>query len=264
MTSYLDTHNHVGLTDLKEDLDDLGQKCREAGIRAGVITTGTVGDFERVSEVARKLHWGYCVGLHPLYIREDYQADLQYLKEFLLAHLDDEHLVGIGEIGLDFYVEGLDRSNQEKAFEAQLQLAQIFNLAVSVHSRRALYRVMALMARYPKVQAALHAFSGSQEEMRQVIKRGYYVGFGGAMTYSGSKRVRQAAFVCPEDKILLETDSPDMSPSFSETGHSSPLFLPRYLKELALLRKVTPELLGQRIFENSLNAFPRMKKLIFH
>ena len=262
MPVYIDTHNHVGLTEVSEDLEAFAQKCREAGIRSGVITTGTVKDFERVSQVAQKLHWGYCVGLHPLYISEDYQADLQSLKEFLTTHLDDEYLVGIGEIGLDFYVEGLNRVNQEKVFEAELQLAQSFNLSVSVHSRRALYRVMALMGRYPEVRGALHAFSGSSEELKQAVKRGYFLGFGGAMTYSGSKRVRQAALLCPQDRLLLETDAPDMAPSFSETGHSSSLFLPRYLEELSRLRNESAELLGQKIFENSLNAFPRMRRFV--
>ena len=189
----IDTHNHVGLAPLAQSLEVLAQKASAMGVVCGVITAGGVEDFERVRQTAQKLNWGYCVGLHPLYIRENWQADIKALSAFLETHQDDPHLVGIGEIGLDFYVEGLDRDRQEAVFKEELQLALRFNLPVSLHSRRALYRVLALMKEYPTVSGVLHAFAGSLDEMKQAVRRGLYLGMGGAMTFPGSKRVRTAA-----------------------------------------------------------------------
>lgn len=258
----IDTHNHVGLAPLAQSLEVLAQKASAMGVVCGVITAGGVEDFERVRQTAQKLNWGYCVGLHPLYIRENWQADIKALSAFLETHQDDPHLVGIGEIGLDFYVEGLDRDRQEAVFKEELQLALRFNLPVSIHGRRALYRVLALMKEYPTVSGVLHAFAGSLDEMKQAVRRGLYLGMGGAMTFPGSKRVRTAAIQAPFGSLVLETDAPDMPPVFSETKKSSPLDLPRYLSELADLRQEDESVLSKALFMNSLSAFPKLKVLL--
>ncbi|HIU37488.1 MAG TPA: TatD family hydrolase [Candidatus Aphodousia faecigallinarum] len=258
----IDTHNHVGLAALDESLDLLSEKAVQAGVIAGIITAGTVEDFEKVSETAERLQWAYCVGLHPLYVRKDWQADLEVLEDFLASHINDPRLVGIGEIGLDFYVEDLDRDLQERVLEKELELAAKFQLPVSLHSRRSLYRVMAALKKYPSVGGVLHAFSGSLEEMRQAVQRGLYLGFGGAMSYEGSKRVRQAAAVAPLSSIVLETDAPDMPPKFSMTHRSSPLDLPSYLDILTAIRAEERSLLEDALFHNSLAAFPRLKALL--
>ena len=116
MLEFIDTHNHVGLASLGETLEAVATKSKAAGVRCAVITCAAADDFERAAEAARALHWGYCVGLHPLYLSESSFEDLKRLRAFALSHRDDPHLVGIGEIGLDFYVEGLDRQQQECVF----------------------------------------------------------------------------------------------------------------------------------------------------
>lgn len=262
MTQFIDTHNHVGIAPISEALGVVLEKTLALGIEACVITTATVEDFDQAARVARRLGWGYCVGLHPLYIREQYQSDLVRLKDFVKNHIQDPYLVGIGEIGLDFFVEGLDRQRQQRAFEAQLQLAQETGLAVSLHSRRALYRVMECLNQFPKVRGVLHAFAGSVEQAQQAIEKGFYLGFGGAMTFEGSKRVRKVAAEILSDAIVLETDAPDMPPSFAKIKESSPLFLPLYLEQLSALRNENSEQLGRILYENSLNAFPRLRTLL--
>ena len=218
----IDTHNHVGLAPLAQSLEVLAQKASAKGVVCGVITAGGVEDFERVRQTAQKLNWGYCVGLHPLYIRENWQADIKALSAFLETHQDDPHLVG----------------------------------------SRALYRVLALMKEYPTVSGVLHAFAGSLDEMKQAVRRGLYLGMGGAMTFPGSKRVRTAAIQAPFGSLVLETDAPDMPPVFSETKKSSPLDLPRYLSELADLRQEDESVLSKALFMNSLSAFPKLKVLL--
>ena len=168
---------------------------------------------------------------------------------------------GIGEIGLDFYVEGLDRQQQECVFKEELALAQELNLPVSVHSRRALFKVMECLAAYPGVKGALHAFSGSVEQAKDAASKGFYLGFGGALTYPGSKRVRACAKVLAAEHLLLETDAPDMAPAFRSEGPSHPADLPAYLEELSRIRAVSSDTLSAVIYRNSLNAFPKLAAL---
>lgn len=262
MVRFIDTHNHVGLAELSDSLEVMARKASFVGVVAGVITTGCVEDFERAREVAHRLGWGYCVGLHPMYLHEQSDEDVQKLKKFVYEHMDDSHLVGIGEIGLDFYVSRPDKALQERILKKELELAAETHLPVSVHSRRALYRVMAMMADYPQVRAALHAFAGSEQEALQCVRRGYFLGFGGAMTYEGSKRVRRALASLGSQALLLETDAPDMAPSFAENGRSTPVDLPRYLQEMSRIRGEDSEALGRVIYENSFLAFPRLRNVV--
>lgn len=262
MLRFIDTHNHVGVAPISWDLNLLAEKLSQSGIRCGVITAGGVDDFEAAADTARKLGWGYCVGLHPMYIRDQYQDDLLALRSFVQSHLHDPYLVGIGEIGLDFYVPGLDRDRQLSVLHEELQLAADAALTVSVHSRRALYKVMEVLSFYPGLKVVLHAFAGSLEEVRQAEKRGYFLGVGGAVTYEGSKRVRAVAKEAAPDSLVLETDAPDMAPAFAAAQGSDPTFLPRYLDVIAQLRSQTPENLAEVIFENSLRAFPKLLGVI--
>ena len=262
MVQFIDTHNHVGIAELSETLDVMIAKPHSCGIVAGIITTGSVEDFERAREVAHCLGWGYCVGLHPMYLHENSDDDVLVLKKFVYEYFDDPYLVGIGEIGLDFYVSQPDKALQERIFKKELELAADTHLPVSVHSRRALYRVIAIMADYPQVKGALHAFAGSEQEALQCVRRGFFLGFGGAMTYEGSKRVRKALACVGTQALLLETDAPDMAPSFSENGRSTPVDLPRYLEQMSRIRAEDSEELGRVIYENSLLAFPRLRNVL--
>ena len=118
------------------------------------------------------------------------------------------------------------------------------------------------MADYPQVKGALHAFAGSEQEALQCVRRGFFLGFGGAMTYEGSKRVRKALACVGTQALLLETDAPDMAPSFSENGRSTPVDLPRYLEQMSRIRAEDSEELGRVIYENSLLAFPRLRNVL--
>ena len=262
MLRFIDTHNHVGVAPISWDLPLLADQLTQAGVWGGVITAGGVDDFEAAADTARKLGWGYCVGLHPMYIRDQYRWDLDELRRFVLSHRDDPYLIGIGEIGLDFYVPGLDRARQLTVLQEELQLAADAGLTVSVHSRRALYKVMEVLSFYPSLKVVLHAFAGSLEEVRQAEKRGYFLGVGGAVTYEGSKRVRAAAKEVSLERLVLETDAPDMAPAFAAGLHSDPTFLSRYLETIAALRGQNKELLGEAIYENSLRAFPKLRCVI--
>lgn len=258
----IDTHSHFGLVDTGDDMNVLLERARALGVVCGIITTGSVGDFERVRDIAHAIGWGYAVGIHPLFIHEAKDEDLEILSQFLELHQDDPHLVAVGEIGLDRYMENPDNDRQERFFKVQLQLAHKYQLPVSVHSRRALFKVVEILKDLPDVQVALHAFAGSLDEVKNLAKLGYKMGFGGALTYTGSKRVRQAAAYLPIESLLLETDTPDMPPAFNAKGTSEPSYLEQYLQELAIVRQEDKEALEHQIFQNTMELFPKLQALL--
>ena len=255
----IDTHSHFGIVPVAESLQGALERSRKAGVVCGLITTGTHEDFEKARLEARRIGWGYCVGIHPIFVHRVSEDALLSLESSLTDHIDDPYLIGIGEIGLDFYIEDPDRKRQEYFFKRQMALAERFALPVSIHARRSLYRVIEVMDEYRSVGGSVHAFPGSPEQAREVLKRGYGIGIGGALTYPGSKRLRRCAAAVEADALLLETDAPDMPPSFNAKGQSEPAYLAAYLEELSRIRGEDAAGLQEQIFKNTLRFFPRLK-----
>ncbi|MCI5897012.1 MAG: TatD family hydrolase [Candidatus Aphodousia sp.] len=255
--TFIDTHSHVGLAGTFEETLQEVESARALGVSIGLMTTGRCSDFSHIIDWAPRLGWSYTLGLHPLFIQEESEKSLELLRETIASHLDDPYLIGVGEIGLDFYVEGLDREKQEFFFAEQLKIAQVFSLPVTIHARRSLYRVMHFVKAIGVTGGAIHAFTGSVEEAKDVRRVGLYLGVGGAVTYTGSKKVRKIVTELGLENIVLETDSPDMAPTF-DAERSKAEYLPRYAQTIADLLKVDVKEVRQKTGENALNAFGRL------
>lgn len=255
--TFIDTHSHVGLAGTFEETLQEVESARALGVSIGLMTTGRCSDFSHIIDWAPRLGWSYTLGLHPLFIQEESEKSLELLRETIASHLDDPYLIGVGEIGLDFYVEGLDREKQEFFFAEQLKIAQVFSLPVTIHARRSLYRVMHFVKAIGVTGGAIHAFTGSVEEAKDVRRVGLYLGVGGAVTYTGSKKVRKIVAELGLENIVLETDSPDMAPTF-DAKRSKAEYLPRYAQTIADLLKVDVKEVRQKTGENALNAFGRL------
>lgn len=255
--AFIDTHSHVGLAGTFEEALQEVENARALGVSTGLMTTGSSADFSRIITLAPRLGWGYTLGLHPLFIQEESEKSLELLHEMIASHLDDPYLIGVGEIGLDFYVEGLNREMQEFFFAEQLKIAREFALPVTIHARRSLYRVMHFVKAIGVMGGAIHAFTGSVEEAKDVRRAGLYLGVGGAVTYTGSKKVRKIVTELGLENIVLETDSPDMAPAF-DAKRSRAEYLPRYAQTIADLLKVDVQKVRQKTGKNALNAFGRL------
>jgi TatD DNase family protein len=162
-------------------------------------------------------------------------ADLAVLR----AWLANEKPVAVGEIGLDFYVTDVDPARQEFFFVEQLKLAREFDLPVLLHVRRAVDQILKQLRRIGVPVGIAHAFNGSRQQADEFIKLGFKLGFGGAMTFSGSTRIRALAAELPLEFIVLETDAPDIPPAWLNGGRNAPAELPEIARELAGLRGVS-------------------------
>ena len=259
---FIDTHSHLDVLAGESDFESWMEQARSLGVKTGLITTGDSKGFEVARACAHRVDWAYGLGIHPMFIEGVQDCELEVLDQALEKNIEDARLVAVGEIGLDFYIDNPDKERQERFFVEQMRLAEKYDLPVSVHARRALYRVMAIIKAFPRVKGVIHAFPGSKEEARQIADLGWKLGVGGAVTYPGSKRLRDVVRYAPIDALVLETDCPDMAP-FNRSDHRSyPADIATYATIVAELRGESPKVLSEALFTNTLSVFPRLSKLL--
>ena len=183
------------------------------------------------------------------------QAHRRHDLDTLRAWLQRERPVAVGECGLDFYVEGLDRDEQAHYFDVQLALAVESGLPVIVHARRAVDAVIAAIRRHPGVRGVVHSFPGSPEQARQLHQLGFLLGVGGPVTYPRANRLRQLVASMPLDQLLLETDAPDQPDAGHRGQRNEPARLTRVLDVVAGLRNEAREAIAAATTANAERLF---------
>lgn len=268
----IDTHCHMDARELAHDVDAVRLLARARGVARLVIPAVDVHNFSAVQALARRHGDGYALGIHPMCTPGAGNADLATLEQWLQQSVDDPHLVAVGEIGLDFFVPGLDAAHQEALFTAQLQLAQRRGLPVLLHVRRSADRVLKGVRAVPGLTGIAHAFNGSLQQAQAFIALGFKLGFGGGMTHERALQLRRLARDLPLSSIVLETDTPDIPPHWlyrtaaeradgSLQGRNTPAELPRIAKALADLRGVPLADLARQTTANALQMLPRLAAL---
>ena len=205
----IDSHCHLTDPRLGEQLDVVLGRARAAGV-GRMITIGTdVADAERCIALCRRHANVRCaVGIHPNYTHE---ADLNDLPR-LRALQADPSVLALGEMGLDYFHKFAGRARQLAFFEPQLQMAADLGRPVVIHSREATDDTLAVMRAFPAVRAVFHCFTGTPDEARKILDAGYLLGFTGAVTFKKADAVREALALTPNDRMLVETDAPYLTP----------------------------------------------------
>lgn len=253
----IDTHTHLDFPDFDADRPALLAESRALGVRQMVVLGVYRDNWQRVWDLVQSdpdLH--AALGLHPVYLDQHRPDDMTHLRDWLARLAGHRQLCAVGEIGLDYYIENLDRERQQTLFEAQLQLAAEFELPALIHVRRSHAAVIATLKRLPLKRAGIiHAFAGSFEEAREYIKLGYKLGLGGAATWPQALRMHRVQAKLPLDAIVLETDSPDMAPAMFPGQRNSPAHLPAICEALAGIMAVSPEQLAEASTANARQLF---------
>ncbi|NBN89069.1 MAG: TatD family deoxyribonuclease [Actinobacteria bacterium] len=249
---WTDTHCH-----LEDNRMDLGTEAavraaRDAGVST-MITIGCDADTSRAAIAVAAQHpevWA-TVGLHP--------HEAQHGTDQLLPFIDQPRVIAIGECGLDYYYEHSDRPSQRRAFAEQIALAHQHELTLVVHTRDAWDETLDILdAEGVPTNTVMHCFSGGPEHAKLCLDRGMFLSFSGIVTFKNAADLRDAALMCPEDRLLVETDSPYLAPVPHRGKQNQPAFVAVVGNAIAKLRNVAPEHLAEATSRNARRAFPRM------
>jgi len=253
----IDTHTHLDFPDFDLDRQALLDESRALGVRQMVILGVYQSNWQRVWDLVQSdpdLH--AALGLHPVYLDDHRPEHLAELGDWLTRLAGHRQLCAVGEIGLDYFIETLDRKRQQALFEAQLQLATDFNLPALIHVRRSHAAVIATLKRFKLKRAGIiHAFAGSQEEAREYIRLGFKLGLGGAATWPQALRMHRVLARLPLESVVLETDSPDMAPAMFPGQRNSPAHLPAICGALADIMAISPKQLAAASTANARELF---------
>ena len=248
-----DTHAHYDSSAFNPDREAVLAALPEAGV-ALVVDPGCdlPTSWAALALAEQFPHVYAAVGIHPEDCAGYTDADLDALRQ-LCRH---DKAVAIGEIGLDYYwAENPPREFQQQVFRRQLELALELDMPVIIHDREAHGDSLAIVKEYPGLRGVFHCFSGSPEMAAELLKRGWYLGFDGPITYKNAKRAPEVAAMTPLDRILVETDSPYMTPVPFRGKRNDSRYLPYVLEKLAEWKGVTTEEMTDITFANGKRLF---------
>ena len=248
-----DTHAHYDSNGFNADRHEVLSSLPERGVGLVVDPGCDLPSSRAAIALAEQYPHVYAaVGIHPEDCAGTDEASYDALRE-LCRH---EKVVAIGEIGLDYYwKENPPKEFQQQVLRRQLELALELDLPVIIHDREAHGDTLAVVRDYPALRGVFHCFSGSPEMAEELLKRGWYLGFDGPITYKNARRAPEVAAITPLDRILIETDSPYLSPVPFRGKRNDSTNLPYVVEKLAEWKGVTPAEMERITWENGKRLF---------
>ena len=243
-----DTHAHMDDRAFDQDREELLQSLPGQGIGLLMNPGCSLESSRNVDKLTKRYDYIYgAVGSHPDVADEVNEA---VLEEYRMLCKQNPKIKAIGEIGLDYHYEDIPRELQLKAFRMQMELARELNLPAIVHERDAHQDGMAVVDEFPEVKGVFHCYSGSAEMAKELVKRGWYIGFTGVLTFKNARKAIEVAASIPLDRIVIETDCPYMSPEPFRGKRNDPGKVYRMAEKLAEIHGISVEEARRVTFEN--------------
>ncbi|MBR2525025.1 TatD family hydrolase [bacterium] len=250
---FIDTHSHI---DMIEDieLETIIKNANENGIKKIIIPSADESSFEPVLKICEKYENVFCMlGVFP---QEAQKWNEKTADTILTLAKNNRKVIGIGEIGLDYYWDTSFVELQKDIFIKQIEIANELNLPFAVHDREAHKDTFDIITRYNKgSDVLLHCFSGSVEFARECIKEGFYLALGGVVTFKNAKKMKEVAMDIPLDRLMLETDAPYLTPVPHRGKTNEPKYIPLIAQEIANLRGIEVEEVAKQTTLNAEKVF---------
>ena len=248
-----DTHAHYDDSRFDGDRDAVLAALPEAGVELVLDPGCDLPSSRAAAALAERYGHVYAAaGIHPENCAGFQDADLAALRQLLAQ----PKVAAIGEIGLDYYwAENPPRDFQQMVFRKQLALAEELDLPVIVHDREAHGDSLSIIQEFPAVTGVFHCFSGSPEMAEELLKRGWYLGFDGPITYKNARRAPEVVAITPLERMVVETDAPYLSPVPVRGRRNDSRYLPHVIAKLAEWKGVTPEEMTRITCENGKQLF---------
>lgn len=230
---YIDTHCHL-FEEYYDDLDKIINQCMESGVSRVIVNGSDMKSNMEVLKLIDKYDIVYgAIGFHPTELNDFEWDNFKFLED----NINNKRIVAIGEIGLDYHYDDTDKDKQIEIFKKQLDIASKYNKPVIIHSRDSIGDVYNILKEY-KLNGSIHCFSGSLEMARLFIKLGYKLGIGGIITYKNAKTIKEVVKETDLSYILLETDSPYLTPEPYRGSLNKSSYIPVIADAVASIKNV--------------------------
>ncbi len=249
---YFDTHAHYDSGAFNADREAVLSALPEAGVSLVVNPGCEVRSSETAIALAERFAHVYAaVGIHPEDMGDMAEGDLDRIAQ-LARH---EKCVAIGEIGLDYYWDASHKEEQKALFVRQLDMALALDLPVIVHDREAHGDCLDIVRRYESLRGVFHCYSGALEMAEELLRRGWYLGFDGPITYKNARKALEVLEICPLDRVLIETDSPYLTPVPNRGKRNDSRNLVYITEKIAGVKGLTVDEIAAATMENGKRLF---------
>jgi len=252
----IDSHCHLIFENFEKDLEDVIQRLRSIGVKKLVHACCELTEIPKLKKISRQFNEiYYSVGLHPLEAKKWEPSSKSYLKRHAL---EDRRVVAIGELGLDFF-KSENKTQQIDALIPQMELAYELELPVIIHCRDAanamieICNYLSQKGKCPK--GVLHCWTGTPQEMKQFLDLGFYISFSGIVTFPKAHEIHECAKIVPNDKYLIETDSPFLAPVPHRGKRNEPAFVENVANYMADLRSTELNTIAKESSKNAKDLF---------
>lgn len=245
-----DTHAHYDDRAFTEDMDGLLCDMHEKGVERIVNIGCSMNSSRKIAEMVKEYDFLYgTVGVHPDDVDNLTEQDMQMLIDLS----KQDKILAIGEIGLDYHYDGIDKDNQKRWFVEQLNIAKLEKLPVVIHSRDAAKDTLDIMkAEHAGITGGvIHCFSYGVEMAREYLNMGYYIGVGGVVTFKNGRKLKEVVEYTPLERIVLETDAPYLAPVPFRGKRNCSIYLQYVAEEIAAIKNVPVEQVYEMTFENA-------------
>ena len=249
---YFDSHAHLTEDCFAQDFDSIVENMKAASV-TGMMEIGfDLPSSEKAVQLAERFSWVHAaVGSHPDDAAQVDEARIAVYRELC----KNPRVKAIGEIGLDYHYEDVPRDVQQHAMRLQLALAEELELPVVIHEREAHGDALTIIDEYPSVKGVFHCFSGSPELANELVRRGWYIGFTGVVTFKNARKAVETAKSIPLGRILIETDCPYMAPEPYRGRRNDPSYVPLVAQKIAELRGLPAATVAQATWDNARKLF---------
>ncbi|NGX56777.1 MAG: putative metal-dependent hydrolase YcfH [Candidatus Anoxychlamydiales bacterium] len=251
---FFDSHAHLSFDEKSYlEADEVITRAKEKNVNKIINICSDLYALEKGLILKEKYKGIYLASAIPPHSEE---KNLELFLESIEKALIEKQIIAIGETGLDYYYDFVDRTTQKKYFIKQLELAKKYDLPVIIHIRDAFDDFFEIVDEYYKnKKLLLHCFTGDKENAKKVLDRNFYISFSGIVTFKNAKNLKEVVKMVPLDKILIETDSPFLAPQNKRGKKNEPSYISETAKELAILKNINIEEVANFSYQNSLSLF---------
>ena len=248
----IDTHTHINMIE-ELSIEEILANAKNNGVEKVIVPAAYPADIEIVMDLVKKYDNVYgLLGVHPSEVKGWTDDLLDKIREYSKK----PKILGVGEIGLDYYWDKSFNDLQKKVFIKQVKLANELGLPISIHDREAHKDTFDILKEYNKSsKIVMHCFSGSVEFMKECVKEGWYIALGGVVTFKNAVKMKDVAKEVPLDRLLLETDAPYLTPVPFRGTTNQPAYVKYVAEEIAKLREITFEEVDVVTTKNAKDVF---------